>query len=193
MQLETLRDGETVLLRNPTSADLEAMLGFFAGLPVEERRYLRGDVTNPAWVAGLLREADAGNAERLIALQHDLVVGHGALVLSSPDGWQRHMAEIRVLVAHGHRRRRLGAHLIAALFRRAQDRGLDKVRIKVPTPQSSVVRMCERLGFRMDAVLPGRVIDQDDLVHDLAVLTCGIDAVSTELREFYRDDNWPDG
>jgi GNAT superfamily N-acetyltransferase len=193
MQLETLRNEETVLLHSPTRADLEPMVTFFAGLPERERRYLRGDVLNPAWVAGLLREAETGEAVRIIAAQGDRVVGYGALNLSAPGTWQRHIAEIRVIVAPDHRGQRLGAHLIAALFRAAQQHGYERVVIKVPAAERSIICLCERLGFQVDAVLPGHMIDRTGAILDLAVLSCELDEVSRELRELYQADDWPDG
>jgi len=64
---------------------------------------------------------------------------------------------------------------------------------KMAAPQQAAVRIFDRLGFVEDAVLPDFVKDQHGQLQDLIVMSCKLDAVIRELRDFYREDNWPDG
>ncbi len=192
MRLESLRDGTTVLIRSPTMDDLERSLRFFRELPKSERKYLRFDVTQRQVVERLIREALEGKAYRILALVDDEVVGHGALELSR-DTWQSHIGEIRVIVTPGYRRRGLGAILISRLFRTAEEHDVEKAVIRLAAPQSGVRTACERLGFLVEAVLPDHVKDADGEVHDLIVMSCDLDDVSRTLREFNREEDWPDG
>ncbi len=192
MGFETLKDGSAVLLRVPSSADVDRYLEFFRALPDDERRYLRFDVSNKNIVQRLLRAVETGDAHRMTALVDDSIVGHAALEFD-PNSWQRHLGEIRVVVAESHRGRRLGSLLISAMVHSARQRGLAVVVVKIPAPQVHVRELCERLGFHFDALLKGHMVDASGEVQDLVVMRCPLDEVSTALRDFCRDDNWPDG
>lgn len=190
MGFETLKDGSGVLLRQLTSGDLEPLLAFFRALPEEERRYLRNDVTEERVVGLLLREAETGAARRVAAFAGDEIVAYAALLLSE-GGWQ--LAEIRVMVAPEHRGKNLGRLMIAAMVKIAEQSGLRRVVVKVLAPQLQARRLCEEVGFRVDAVLPGHAMDRGGQPQDLVVLSCEIDSLSSELRDLCRHEDWPDG
>lgn len=192
MKIETLRNGDNVVLKPLTMADFDRSLSFFRALSADERRYLRFDVTNPDVVRRLISEAEAGHAFRVIATVNDAVVGHGALEFSLL-GWHRHVAEIRVVVAASHRRQRLGALIVRALYEAAQEHGLERVVMKMADQQTAARKIADRLGFTVDAVLPDHIKDADGNLTALVVMSCSLDAVSRALREFYKSDDWPDG
>ncbi len=191
MRLESLSDGTTVFLRPPDMDDLERSLEFFRQLPQSERRYLRFDVTQREVVERLIREAGEGRAYRILALVDDEVVGHGALELSR-DTWQSHIGEIRVIVTPTYRQRGLGAHLISELFRTAEEQDVERVVSRLAERQFAVRKVCERLGFVLEAVLRDRVRDAGGGVHDLIVMGCGVDDVSRAMRELYQEDEFPE-
>ena len=191
MRFESLHDGTVVRLRPPKMDDLERSLAFFRGLPETDRRYLRFDVTRREVVERVIREALEKKACRVLALDEDEVVGHGALEVSR-DTWQRHIGEIRVLVAPEVRRRGLGTILISRLFKAAEKRGVKKVVVRLAGPQFAARTVLERLGFLLDGVLKDHVTDAEGEVHDLMVMSCDLDEVSRTLRKLYRDDDWPD-
>lgn len=192
MGYETLSDGTNVLLRPPTTDDLERYVAFFRSLPAEDRRYLRCDVVDAELVERLLQAAEHGVTHRMIALVDDQIIGQATLEYD-PNTWQRHLGEIRVIVAQSHRDRSLGRLLISAMVHLAEQRGLAVVIVKIPAPQENVIKLCERLGFHFDAMLKGHIVDRQGKVQDLVVMSLPLDSVSAELREFCRDDNWPDG
>jgi RimJ/RimL family protein N-acetyltransferase len=192
MHLEGLKDGTAVVLREPTMEDLERSRRFFLALPAEDQRYLREDVTQRVIVERRIRQAETGEVYRIVALVGDDIVADGALEFSG-EAWHRHLGEIRVIVARDYRCRRLGALLIAHLFRAAQRRGLEKVVVKMAAPQMAARTICERLGFHLDAVLPDHIKDSEGNLQALVVMSCTLDEVWRELRGFYRDDDWPDG
>lgn len=192
MKVEALKDGAHVTLQEPQVTDAERLRRFFLGLPLEDRRYFRFDLSRPEVVEALIRQAEAGMAYRVIALVEEEVVGHGALYFSH-DGWQRHIGEIRVLVAPDYRGRWLGTHIIGQLFEEAEKRGVSRVVARMAEPETGARRIFERLGFIVDARLPDHVKDAEGNLHALIVMSCPLDEVSRAMRNFYRDDNWPDG
>ncbi len=87
----------------------------------------------------------------------------------------------------------LGQKLIAALFRTAQQKGVEKVVAKMASPQTRARKILERLGFHVDSVIPDYIKDVDGNVHAMVIMSCTLDAMSRELKGFYRTDHWPDG
>jgi ribosomal protein S18 acetylase RimI-like enzyme len=184
-----LKDGTPVTLREPTKDDVERYMRFFGTLPEDDRLYLRYDVTKREVVE---RRLDAPSVHRVVALVDDEIVADGALELSL-EGWRSHLGEIRVIVARSYRRRHLGALLIRHLFHVAQQRRVGKVLAKMAAPQIAARKVFERLGFHVDAELSDFVKDARGKLHPLVVMSCTLNEMWEELRDFYRDDNWPDG
>ncbi|MHC4414641.1 MAG: GNAT family N-acetyltransferase [Planctomycetota bacterium] len=187
-----MKDGTAVVVREPVTEDLERSLRFFQGLPLDDRRYLRADVTQREIVERRIRQAEAGEVYRIVATVGDDIIAEGALEFSE-QAWHSHLGEIRVIVAPAYRCRRLGALLIGELFRVAQRRGVEKVVVKMAEPQTAARKICERLGFRVDAVLPDHIKDSEGKLHPLVVMSCTLDEMWRELRDFYQVDDWPDG
>jgi GNAT superfamily N-acetyltransferase len=192
MKYEALKNGKTVLLREPTMDDVEGSHRFFMDLPPDDRRYLRVDVTKRDLVERRIRDALEGRVHRLVAIADDKIVADGALEFSA-EAWRRHIGEIRVIVAHDYQRLSLGAVLIKTLFQAAQQRGMEKVVAKMAAPQTGARRVFERLGFHVDSVLPDYIKDADGKLQSLVVMSCALDDMSKELREFYHDHKTPDG
>ncbi len=192
MKFEGLKDGSTVLIRKLAMEDLECSLRFFQGLPEEDRRYLRVDVTKREVVERRIRQAEAGEVYRIVALVGDDMVADGALEFSS-EGWRSHTAEIRVIVAREYQRRRLGALLIQEVFREAQKRNVEKVVARIAAPQTAARKIFESLGFRLEAVLEDHIKDATGQPQALVIMSCTLDEMWSELKDFYEDGNWPDG
>ncbi|MHC4079940.1 MAG: GNAT family N-acetyltransferase [Planctomycetota bacterium] len=192
MKLEALKNGTAVVLRNPTMEDVETLRQFFLSLPPEDQRYLRDDVTQKEVVERRIREAELGDVRRLMALVDDKVVAVGALEFSG-QRWQRHLGEIRVFVGQEYRCQRLGAMLVAELFGEAQREGLEKVVVKVAAGQTAARKICDRLGFHVDAVLPDHIKDPEGKLHAQVIMSCTLDELWRELSDFNKADDWPDG
>jgi RimJ/RimL family protein N-acetyltransferase len=189
---QVLRDGRTVVLREPTMQDQERTRRFFLALPPEDQRYLRADVTRREVVERRIRQAQAGGACWIVALVEDEIVADGALEFSRQTR-TRHLGEIRVIVAPDYRGLSLGTLLIEELLLAAQRCEVQKVVLKMALPQIAARQICERLGFQLDAVLPDNIRHPAGRGPGAVVMSCTLDEVSRELRGFYRDDDWPDG
>ena len=192
MRFETLRDGTTVLLREPTMEDYEGSLRFFGQLSAEDRRYLRVDVTKGEIVERRIRHALSGNVHRLWAFDGDDIVGDGAVEFAD-EQWRSHMGELRVIVGGKYQRRGLGTLLIRELFEACEKKGLEKVVIKTLAPQLPIRAACEKLGFRIDSVIPNYAKDQKGELHSLLIMTCTMDEWFRQMKDDDREQNWPDG
>ena len=60
-------------------------------------------------------------------------------------------------------------------------------------PQIAARKIFEKLGFRVESVLPDYIKDADGKLQSLVIMTCAFDDISNELRDFYRADDWSDG
>ena len=192
MKFETLRDGTTVLLREPTTQDYGVSLKFFQNLSSEDRRYLRVDVTKSEIVKRRIDQAVSGEVYRLWAFDGDDVAGDGAVEFAD-EQWRGHMGELRVIVGGRYQRRGLGTLLIREMFNVCEERGLEKVIIKALAPQLPIRIACEHLGFRIDAVIPDYAKDQNGELQSLLIMSCTMDAWSRQMKDHNKEQNWPDG
>jgi len=77
-KIETLKDETKVTIRELQIKDLDRLMKFYSGLPLEDRKYLRIDVTNRGVVQQRIELTKEGNVFRLIALHNDEIVADGA-------------------------------------------------------------------------------------------------------------------
>ena len=189
MKYKVLEDGTIVTLRAPTVEDQLGSLRFFRNLPVEDRQYLRVDVTRVDVVKRGLEQAESGAVTRILALDGDEIIADGALEYSN-DEWSSHIGEIRVIVAREYQKLGIGTHLIELLFHVAEKRNLEKIVMKMASPQTSIRTVCEKLGFRVDATLPNYVSDLDGESQSLIIMTCVLDEWFREMKGYYVENNW---
>lgn len=186
---ETLRNGKKVLIRGLTGKDLDRLMVFYRGLPPEDRRYLRVDVTDRKVVAERLHLIDQDKVFRIIALYRDKIIADGALELSG-ETWRRHQGEVRLIVARPFRRKGLGTLMVRELYFLASARNVATIVAKMMRPQKGAQTIFHRLGFREEALLPDYVRDLTGRTQDLLVMVCDLDDVWTELDHFYSDSDW---
>lgn len=189
MKYEILQDETNILLREPTEEDGDCSLEFFNKLPEEDRRYLRVDVTRPELIERRVKQYNPTEVYRLWAFAGDEIAADGSLEFSG-DRWGGHLGEIRVIVGRDYQRRGLGTLLIRNLFHVAEERKLEKIVMQMLEPQASIRAVCEKLGFRIDAVVADYLKDQEGNSHSLVIMTCTLDQWYREMKDFYEEQNW---
>ena len=156
-----LRDGRTLRLRPPRSADVEAVLEFFAAL--SERSFyqrfhgaphigprLAEPFVDPDWedrgsYAGVV--AGAGGEEEIVAL-----AGYVRLREVST-------AEVAFVVADELQGYGVGTRLLEQLARRAHEVGIERFVAEVMPDNSPMVRVFEDAGFDVERELEGGVLE----------------------------------
>ncbi len=186
---ETLKDGTKLLIRTLTSDDLEKLMDFYRSLPYEDRKYLRIDVTNKDMVKKRIKAVEEGSAFRIIALHNDDIIAIGALELATED-WRKGQGELRVVVSKNFQRKGLGMIMIRELYMLAVQQKVEKVIAKMMRPQIGARKICRKLGFREELVLPDYVHDLDKKEQDLVIMTCNIKDLWKEIEFFYKDSDW---
>ena len=189
MRRVTLKDGREVYIRSLASEDLDQLMTFYRELPLEDRKYLRIDVTNKDAVEQRIRAIKEGAALRYISLMDDTIISIGSLEFFN-DEWRRNHGEIRVVVSRGQQRKGLGTIMISELYLKAMERKVEKIVAKMMRPQVGARKIFKKLGFREDVLIPAYVTDLEKRTQDLVIMSCDMKNLWKELESFYRDSDW---
>jgi RimJ/RimL family protein N-acetyltransferase len=183
-KLERLRDGTPILLRPMAHGDEVRVKTFYKSLPEEDRLFLRDDVTRDEVVDRWFAELDYDRVLPILALTEDeSEVLACATLHRYPHGWQRHVGEIRVVVAHHMQRRGLGSLMARVIVTEALKAGLDKLVAAMMVDQLGARRAFSRLGFIPEATLKDHVMDLKGRTHDLLIMTQNVKALWEEMEQ----------
>lgn len=189
-KVETLKDGKTITIRELTADDLNRLMDFYHALPLDDRKYLRVDVTNREVVAERLKhQVESGHAFRLAALDGDTIIADGALELSE-ETWRRHQGELRLIVSHPFQRKGLGTVMMKELYLLAIEKNIPKIVVQIMRPQAAARAICRRLGFHEELMIPDYVRDQSGETQDLIIMTADTKELMKELDSLYNDSDW---
>ena len=180
----TIRDGRQVLIREMTPDDAPVMLDFFQALPLEDRLFLRNDVTRPVVVGRFVLNED--HVRAIVAEHGGRVVG-SATLQREPYGWMTHVGEIRVVLAHDFQRHGLGTAMIGMLVKRAPSAGIEKMVAMVMQGDVGAERAMERLGFHKEATLRRHVRDVRGKARDLHVLVNDVSHIWERMEALVED------
>lgn len=188
-KIEKLKDGTEVNIRKLKMEDLDLLMEFYQALPLEDRKYLKFDVTDRKIVQRRLRRMDSGDDIRIVAVHGGLIIASGALELSG-EAWSKHQGEIRLIVARPFQKRGLGAIMIRELYFIAVQNNLQLVVAKMMRPQVGAQKIFHRLGFRDDSLMPDFVKDIKGESQDLIVMTCDVKQLWKQLDRMFSESDW---
>jgi len=178
-----LKDGTKVSIKPLRMEDLDKSVAFFRALPEQDRAYLRVDVTKRAIVKKRIASIKPDKIVRLVAIVDQTIIADGSLEFDS-DTWKKHVAELRLVVAHPFQRQGLGMLMARELFSIALSKKVEEIVVKFMKPQMGARRIMERLGFHQDAVLHDYVQDIKGVRHDLIIMRCDINSLWQRLEDF---------
>ena len=184
-----LKDGTEIIIRSLRKDDLGKSLAFFRALPIEDRLYLRKNVTRLEVVKQRILDIEANSVRRLIAVCGDEIVADGALELEG-HGWKEHMAELRLIVSRQFQRKGLGMLLARELYLLAIRERIEEIVVKVMKPQIAARKIVEKLGFEEDGTLTQYVRDIKGERHDLVVMRCDLNSIYQALEDYFTDMDW---
>jgi acetyltransferase len=187
-KIEKLKDGTEITIRELTLRDLDKLMRFYRDLPLEDRTYLKFDVTDRKVVAKRLGRIETGEDARIIALHKSKIIASGALELSG-EQWSRHQAEIRVIIARPFQHKGLGTLMIRELYFIAVQRNVELVIAKLMRPQVGAQNIFRKLGFR-EQLLPDFVKDLKGWSQDLIVMTSNVKDLWKQLDHAFGESDW---
>ena len=188
-KIEKLKDGTEVTIRRLKMEDLDLLMEFFLALPLEDRKYLKFDVTDRKAVTRRLRRIETGDDIRVVAVHGGLIIASGVLELSG-EAWSKHQGEIRLLVARPFQQRGLGAIMIRELYFIAVQNNLQTIVAKMMRPQVGAQKIFRRLGFRDDSFMPDFVKDIKGESQDLIIMTCDVKQLWKQLDRLFSESDW---
>ncbi|MEE8417228.1 MAG: GNAT family N-acetyltransferase, partial [candidate division Zixibacteria bacterium] len=178
-----------VLIRELKKDDLDKSLAFFRALPKEDRAYLRVDVTKRDVVERRINAMESEEVNRLVAVVDGEIVADGSLEREHQE-WKKHIAELRLIVAHPYQRKGLGLLMARELFALGASKKVEEILVRIMAPQVGALSIFKRLGFHQDAVLHDYVKDIDGEKHDLILMRCDLESLWRKLGDFMTDFDW---
>ena len=188
-KIEKLKDGTEVTIRKLTAEDLDRLMEFYKALPLEDRKYLKFDVTDRKAVAKRLRRIESGDDIRVAAFHGGVMVASGALELSG-EAWSKHQGEIRVLVARPFQQRGLGTIMIRELYFIAVQNKLQTIVALMMRPQLGAQKVFRRLGFREQSLLSDYVRDIAGDTQDLIIMSCDVKDLWKQIDRLFSESDW---
>jgi RimJ/RimL family protein N-acetyltransferase len=181
-----LKDGRRVKIRLLKSGDFDQLLAFFKGLPDSDRLFLQHNVTDPDLVRKWTTHLDFDHIIPLVAEDDGKIVADGTLHLS-PHGWMQHVGQIRLAISPSHRHLGLGTVVAHELVQLAEDKNLDKLYANVIEDDGVSVKLLQRLGFKITAVLKDLVKDQVGKKRNLAIMMNDVADLGRILEDWIQD------
>jgi L-amino acid N-acyltransferase YncA len=177
-----LKNREQVMIRLMVPEDEKMLLEFFKKIPEDDRLVLRNDTTDPRVIKRWVNEIDYDKVFPVIAEHRGKIIGDATLHMKQ-YGWQRHVGEIRIVIAKEFRGKGLGKVLIHELLEKAAGVGLHHIQLSLVETQVREIKIFERMGFKKVATLPKYIIDVTGLEHDLIIMTTRVSEIWKKLEE----------
>jgi L-amino acid N-acyltransferase YncA len=154
----TLRDGHVLTLRLMNRDDQFGLYEFFMSLPLEDRRYLRNDVTDRKVIENWVRNLNYEKVLPILAEDDSRIVANATLHWQT-FGWGRHVGEVRITIHPEYQGRGLGAVLLDEFTNLAAQCGVKKLLARIVSNRSGTITAFEKAGFSQVTTLPKFVKD----------------------------------
>ena len=188
-KIETLKDGTKVTIKELKPENLDQLMQFYLELPLEDRKYLRFDVTDRKIIAKRLKRIESGDDIRIAAWLGDKIIASGVIELSGL-AWSKHQGEIRVMIARPFQHRGLGMIMIRELFFIAVQNNLEIITAMMMRPQVGAQHIFNKLGFREVMILPDYLKDIEGTTQDMIIMTCNVKDLWKQLDHLFSESDW---
>ena len=183
---EKLKNGPEIILRPMVKDDFKALQEFFGRIPLEDRMFLKEDVSNPAVIASWIDSLDYSKVIPILAERNGKIIGDATLHRRS-FGWLKHVGEIRLVIDANYRRRGLGLLLAREIFFLAIHLKLEKIMAEMMDTQHSAMKIFTTLGFKKEAELKNFVSALDGTKHNLVIMTHDVETLWDAMKNIISD------
>ncbi len=181
----TLKNDSPAILRLLKEDDIEELITFFCALPLEDRMYLRADVTIRENILRRFGKLNYDLIYPIIALDEDRIVAIATLYRAE-FGWMRNLGEIRVVVSPEFQRKGLCTLLTREIFFHGLTTDLYKIQAEMTEDQVAAVNAFERLGFKKETVLRKHVTDINGNRSNLIIMSLDIQDMWYLMEDFIK-------
>lgn len=167
-----IKDGTPIIIRPVVKEDEERLNEFFARIPLEERWFLRDDISDPQVMRDWIEHLDYQRVIPLIAVrQADERIIANLRIHRRPAECLRHIAHLRIMVDPEYRNQRLGTWMLLDAIKLAMDIGIEKLVAEfVAGVEDAAMHAADRLDFIRQAVLKDYVRDSQCGYRDLVIM-----------------------
>ncbi|HBN45818.1 MAG: GNAT family protein [Candidatus Marinimicrobia bacterium] len=180
-----LTNEEKVTVRDLNHNDVLQSQKFFQAISESERKYFRSDVLDIKHLQERCLESEKGKIIRRIALMSDAIVGDASLEIET-DFWKSGSAFLRLVIDPMHIGTGVQYVLAKDMYDIAHDQHLEKIIAKFMRPQKDLMDIYQKLGFRVEGVLPDYVHDQEGKEQDMVVMQASLDEMR-KAQQFIGD------
>jgi RimJ/RimL family protein N-acetyltransferase len=181
-----LRNGREVLVRDMVRADEAAIFEFFKALPLEDRHFLRNDVTDPIRVHNFMID-DTHDRVRAVVAEYEGRIIASAEIDRNHYGSMTHIGQLRVIIASDFQHQGLGTLLSKLLITDGVNAGIEKVLAETSTDNKTAMAALEKMRFTKEAVFKLHVRDLAGRKHDLAVYTYDVSHIWDRMEALVAD------
>jgi L-amino acid N-acyltransferase YncA len=178
----SLQDGSEIILRLFTNKDKTQLEQFFKDLPIEDRLYLKEDITSASAAERWVEDLDHNNIYPLVITLKNKLIACGKLKFFG-EGWMRNIAETRIIVAKEYQKQGLGAIILAELVKKATEKNLKKIEVLLSSQQIGAIKAFERMGFRIEATLTKYIIDLNGQESNLVIMTIDVNELWNQMED----------
>jgi RimJ/RimL family protein N-acetyltransferase len=175
-----LKDGARVTLRPLEPADAEQLVAFFRRIPLEDRWYLRHDVSDTTLVRRWALEVDYERVIPIIALSEGQIIGDATLHRRR-YGSSRHVGKVRIVIDPAYRAKRLGTWMLLDLIQLATGLGLEKLVAEIASNETAALKAFRRLDFVREGVIPELHKDPSGQECDLVIMVKHLAPIWTDF------------
>ena len=168
-----LRNDSIVEIKLMRPEDLDGLFSFFEMLPEDIRLYLRSDVRDKDVVARRMKSCDRLTFFRTVVLNESRIIAEAG-IYRERNSWKQHLGEIRVIIDPEYQQIGLGAVLMRELYEIAHIVGVQILFANTVEEQYGSIKILQKLGFRIETVKKGHVLDLRGNKHDQMVMTCNL-------------------
>src|SRR5574341_851492 len=147
-----LQTGTTVTVRPMVKEDEGKLFAFFSRVPVEDRLFLRDDVSRRDVIDAWARQLDYEKVLPLVAEVGDNIVGDATLHRRK-GGWTSHVGKVRLVIERDYRGKGLGTRMVEELIEVAKKAGLELLVAEVMENQKAAIDAFKHLWFGARAKL----------------------------------------
>lgn len=160
-------------LRLMSSEDRAAVLKMSQKLSEPDLWFMRRDLTQPEAIDAWINDIEISRAVTLLLEHNHEIAAHGSLYHNQLS-WNRHIAEVRIMVTAPYRNRGLGGRIAKDLIGVAQELGFEKVFSYTSSGDKGARRMLEGVGFKPEALLADWIKTSDERTLDLVIMSAPI-------------------
>ncbi|MFC2061545.1 GNAT family N-acetyltransferase [Elusimicrobiota bacterium] len=164
-----LKNENTLNLRLMDENDTKRIFDFFAGIPRQDKIYLKENVSSMATIDEWAHRINDKRAVTILGEIDNNLCAEATLHQQSA-GWSKHVGNIRINVTPEYRGLGIATVLCEKICWIARNINIEKIMAEVILEQEIDIAIFQNLGFEKEAVLKDHVQDIEGRKHDLIIL-----------------------